>query len=56
MGEEIIFQANDTYRAIGKVIKDLRQFESTALDPRIKAIILTKLEEAQLISLKLFKS
>jgi hypothetical protein len=55
MGEEITFQVNDTFRAIDKIIKDLRQFECTALDPRIKAIILTKLEEAQLVSLKLFK-
>lgn len=55
MGEEIIFQINDTYRAIEKEITNLRNFESTAFDPRIKAMVLTKLEEAQLLSLKLIK-
>lgn len=56
MGEEKTYQVNDTNRAIGRVIDNLRTFDSTSCDSRVKALVLTKLEEAQLWSLKLIKS
>lgn len=55
MNEEVTYSVNDTNRAIGKLIEDLRAFESPKADPRIKAMILTQLELAQLLSLKLVK-
>lgn len=53
MGEKIEFAINDTNRAIGNIIEQLKVFESPLCNPRVKAIILTKLEEAQLWSLNL---
>lgn len=55
MGEELTFDVNDTYRGIEKSITDLKSWESPLCDGRVKAIIITKLEEAQLWSLKLVK-
>lgn len=55
MGEEIIFSVNDTNRAIGKIIANLNGFDSPLLDKRVKAIIITNLEQAQLWSLKMIK-
>ena len=55
MGEEKTFNINDTQRAIEAVMEDLKKWESPNCDPRIKAIILTKLEEAWLFGLKLVK-
>lgn len=55
MGEEITFSVNDTNREIGKIIADLNGFDSPLLDKRVKAIILTNLEQAQLWSLKMIK-
>jgi hypothetical protein len=55
MGEEFTAAINDTNRAIRDAIEHLRKFDSPRLDPRVKAIIITHLEEAQLWSLKLIK-
>lgn len=55
MGEEVTFVLSDTHRSIEKVIQDLKAFESPLCDARVKAIILTNLEQAQLWSLKLIK-
>lgn len=57
MGEEIIFPVNDTYRAITRIINDLKSFDDNPrVDGRAKAIVITKLEEAQLRSLTIIKS
>lgn len=53
MEETIEVPLTDTYHSIGKIIDNLRHFESPYCDPRIKSIVLTKLEEAQLRSLQL---
>jgi hypothetical protein len=53
MGEEATYVVNDVNRAIGKTIDDLKKSGSSHEDPRVKAIILTNLEQAQLWSLKL---
>ena len=55
MGEEVSYMINDTNRAIGAIIESLKKFESSLCDPRIKALVLTNLEQAQLWSLKLIK-
>jgi len=55
MGEEKSYTINDTNRAIGSVISNLTAWESPKCDPRVKALILTKLQEAQLWSLLLGK-
>lgn len=55
MGQEATYPINDTHRAIEAVAQSLREFDSPRCDPRIKAIILTKLQEAQLFSLLLIK-
>lgn len=54
-GEEITYIANDTTRAIMIIETDLKEFQSPLCDPRIKAMILTKLQEARLLSLELIK-
>lgn len=56
MGEEIKFESNDTYHIIGKVMDSLKSFNSEFVDNRVKAIILTNLEQAQLWALKLIKA
>ncbi len=53
MGEDVLYPINDTYRAIQRVMDELKAFESPKCNARIKAIILTNLEQAQLWSLKL---
>ena len=55
MGDEVTFQVNDTQRAIGRVMDDMHAFDSELCDRRVKALILTKLEEAQLWALKLIR-
>lgn len=55
MGEEITFDVNDINRSIAEIIGHLKDFESPLCDQRVKAIILTNLEQAQLWSLKLIK-
>jgi len=55
MGEEKTYTINDTNRAIGSVISNLTAWESEFCDPRVKVLILTKLQEAQLWSLLLVK-
>ena len=55
MGEDVTYSVNDTNRGIQRVIDDLKDWESPLCDPRVKALIITKLEEAQLWSLKLVK-
>lgn len=56
MGETQTFDVNDTNRAIARVMDALKQFDSDKCDGRVRALVLTKLEEAQLWSLKLIKS
>jgi hypothetical protein len=53
--EFIELKTDGFYVEIEDVINSLRSFENKYLNPRIKAIILTKLEEAQLWSLKLME-
>ena len=53
MNEQVTFDVNDTYRDIQRVIDQLRAWESPFCDARIKALILTDLERAQLWALKL---
>lgn len=53
MGEEVTYQVNDTTRMIRAVAEDLKGWESPIADPRIKAMVLTKLQEAELLSLLL---
>lgn len=55
MWEEITFQVNDTTRAIAREMNSLQKFESPRCDGRIKAMILSKLQEAHLLSLLLVK-
>jgi len=55
MEERKEFPINDTYRAIESVSEDLRAWESDRADQRVKAMILTKLQEARLLSLELVK-
>jgi hypothetical protein len=55
MGEEITFSLNDFYNEINKLSNDLKSYESSAIDPRVKAMVLTKLQEARLLSLELFE-
>lgn len=55
MGQEETYTVNDTMRSIRKVSDNLKKFESDLADPRIKAMILTKLEEAELLSQRLIK-
>lgn len=55
MGEEFTAVINDATEEIGAVIKHLREIDSPRVDPRVRAIIITHLEEAQLWSLKMIK-
>lgn len=55
VGETESHTVNDTSRAIASVAKDLDKFESPLVDLRVRAIILTKLQEAYLFSLLLIK-
>lgn len=55
MGEEVTYPVNDTNREIGKIIEDLDNNTEANFDPRVKAIVKTKLEEAQLWALKLIR-
>lgn len=55
MQEEKTYAINDTYRAIKRVSDSLKDWESPLCDPRVKAMILTKLQEARLLSLELIK-
>lgn len=55
MGESKTFELNDTYRLVEREIASLREFKSPLCDERVKAIIITKLEEVQLWALKLIK-
>lgn len=53
MGENYEASINDTYRAIERVAENLKGWESPLCDPRVKAMILSKLQEARLLSLEL---
>ncbi len=53
MGEIIEIEVNDAMREIQRIANNLRQWESDLCDRRIKAIILTKLEEAELFAQRL---
>lgn len=55
MGQEEIFYSNDTTQEIRRVMDALRAWESPLCDGRHKAMILTKLEEAELLSFRLVK-
>lgn len=55
MSEEESYNINDTMRSIRKVSENLKNWESRLCDPRIKAMILSKLEEAELLSQRLVK-
>lgn len=56
MDEEITFPINDTFRTIERIITDLRKWDSPSCNQRVKALILTRLEEAQLWALRLINS
>jgi hypothetical protein len=55
MGEDKTYPINDVNCAIGRVADNLQAWESPQCDRRVKAVILTKLLEAQLWSLLLVK-
>jgi len=55
MGEEYTANKNDIYSGIERLSDNLREFESPLCDQRVKAMILTKLQEARLLSLELIK-
>ena len=42
--------------SILKVMDEVKQLDIDKVDPRVRAIVLTKLEEAQLWASKIFKS
>ncbi|MGI8483727.1 MAG: hypothetical protein ACR2OU_05645 [Thermomicrobiales bacterium] len=56
MNETITYEVNDTSRQIKSVADHLRQWDSPLADQRIKAMILTKLQEAELLSLLLVRN
>lgn len=53
MGENYEAAINDTYRAIERISESLKDWESPLTDKRVKAMILSKLQEARLLSLEL---
>jgi len=55
MSEQVTYSVNDTTVALRSVADDLRSWDSPLADPRIKAMILTKLQEAEMLSLLLVK-
>jgi predicted metal-binding protein len=57
MDEKIIISLNDTHRALGRLIDNINGWAvgSELCDQRVAAIVKTKLEEAQLWSLKMVK-
>ena len=56
MPEEEVFVVNDTTRMIRDIQKDLKERNWEKTDQRIKAMILTKLEEAELLTFRLIKN
>lgn len=56
MNEEEVIVVNDTMRSIRGVAEDLRNWLSPSCDQRIKAMVLTKLEEAELLAQRLVKN
>jgi hypothetical protein len=55
MGDTETVYPNDTTAGIRLAMARLRAWDSPLCDQRIKALILTKLEEAELFSLRLVK-
>jgi hypothetical protein len=57
MSEEETYSINDTMRAIRKIAKNLRSWseQSDLADGRHVAMVLTKLEEAELLSQRIVK-
>jgi len=55
MEDTIEITLNDTFREIDNILTRLKEWESDLANPRVKALVITKLEEAQLWSLKLIK-
>lgn len=57
MREEVVIYPNDTTRAIQRVIEHLEEWrqDNDRCDQRHVAMVLTKLEEAELLSLRMVK-
>lgn len=55
MGETEVIDINDTTRAIRALQEALRTDTVAAFDPRIKAMVLTQLEIAELLSFRLIR-
>lgn len=58
MEEDRTYKLNAVTRSIEALLKDVRELSEVAnmiLDPRVKAIVITKLEEAALWSHKLLR-
>jgi hypothetical protein len=55
MNEEVVFTVNDTTRGIERVMEGVRKWRNASdlVDERATAIVLTKLEEAAMWSLKM---
>jgi hypothetical protein len=53
MGEEKTYELNDTYRAIGRVMDNLKAWESPRCNRAARAAILQRLKEAQFWALEL---
>jgi hypothetical protein len=55
MGQEETVYPNDTTNAIRKLIKDLEQWriDNAKCDQRHTAMVITKLEEAELLTLRM---
>jgi hypothetical protein len=49
------YTINDTTRAIRSIMDHLKDWESTKADPRTKAMVISQLEIAELLSLRLIK-
>jgi hypothetical protein len=55
MRPELVVYPNDTTMSIQRIAESLKDFNSILCDQRIKSIILTKLQEAELFSYMLIK-
>jgi hypothetical protein len=54
-GDEITFEVNDLWRDLDRLHQRLKGNIDPKIDPRVKALILTRLEEAQLWALLLVR-
>ena len=55
MGEDIELPVNDVTREIGRIIRDLKNWKSPKCDETVKNRLISKLQNAQLWSLRLLK-